>query len=334
MIRPNARGWCGCFSGTRNRWQLYHRNGFGAGRGRCTFPSDEHLARACGIAFLTNLLACGLCRVGRSTGGGRGCDAHGWRRDLDAALLCRQDRPAKIAGQRGAELGYLRIVLRRACETIGGCAIVGRIELGLDLRPRGLKSVDQHSAYTGRRHQPDNRESLAREAHYAGRIPVCRGTWTGLFVTPADQARPQVDLTAFQAPQVASKANTPVYTIGGVPFVGRSYELNLGNDVQPRLLFNSERIVIVDRAEVLSLTVEAVPMATYNPYQRAIERTRTAIVIEHGTIAGRKVKIETPTAVQRRPTGIENQQGVVEWPLTFTPLPTDAGDDQWTITLT
>ena len=165
-------------------------------------------------------------------------------------------------------------------------------------------------------------------------IPVCRGTWTGLFVTPADQARPQVDLTAFQPPQVASKANTPVYTIDGISFIGRSYELNLGNDVQPRLLFNAEQIVVVDRAEVLSMTVQAVPLATYNPYSRAIERTRTAIVIEHGTVAGRKVRIETPTAVQRRPAGIENQQGVVEWPLTFTPLPTDAGDDQWTITLT
>lgn len=165
-------------------------------------------------------------------------------------------------------------------------------------------------------------------------IPVCRATLTGLFVTPADQARPQVDLSGFQVPQVASKANTPVFTIDSIPFVMRSYELNLGNDVQPRLLVGTERIVIVDRAEMLSVTVEAVPMATYNPYQRAIAATRTPIVIEHGTIAGRKVEIETPTAVQRRPTGIENQQGVVEWPLTFTPLPTDAGDDQWTITLT
>jgi hypothetical protein len=166
-------------------------------------------------------------------------------------------------------------------------------------------------------------------------IPVCRVTLTGLFTRPADQARPAtVDTSAFQGPQVASKANTPVFTIGGTPFVMRSYELNLGNDVQPRLLVGAERIVIVDRAESISATVEAVPYATYNPFAKAEDRTRQAVVLQHGTVAGRRFTLTAGQAQQRRPTGIEGNQNVTEWGLAFTPLPTTAGNDQWKLLLT
>lgn len=166
-------------------------------------------------------------------------------------------------------------------------------------------------------------------------IPAVRATLTGLFTLPSDQAAPTIDLSGFQEPQIASKANTPVFTIGGVPFVMRSFGLNLGNDVQPRMLVGKEEIAIVDRSETVSCTVEAVPMATYNPYQMAISpRPRQAIALQHGTIVGRKVAVSIPRAVQQRPTGLDNQQGVLEWPLTFTPLPTAAGNDQWKITLT
>ncbi len=164
-------------------------------------------------------------------------------------------------------------------------------------------------------------------------IPVGRFTMTGLFELPADQVRPVPDLTGFQKPQVASKANTPVFTIGALPFVMRNFELNLGNDVQPRMLVGAERIVIVDRTETLTTTVEAVPYATYNPFAIARDGTRQAITIQHGTIVGRKVEVTVPQATQRRPGGIENNQNVVEWALAFDPLPS-VGNDQWKIKLT
>lgn len=166
-------------------------------------------------------------------------------------------------------------------------------------------------------------------------IPTCRATITGLFTLPSDQAPPAIDLSSFQEPQLVTHANTPVFTIGAIPFVMRSFQLNLGNDVQPRMLVGREQIAIVDRSETVSCTVEAVPMAVYNPYQMAISpKPRQAIALQHGTIVGRKVKLDIPRAVQERATGINNEQGVAEWPLAFTPLPTAAGNDQWKITLT
>lgn len=166
-------------------------------------------------------------------------------------------------------------------------------------------------------------------------IPGIRMTITGLFTLPTDSAAPAVDLSNFVEPQVASKVNTPTFTIGGTPFVMRSFSLNFGNDVQPRMLVGKEEIVIVDHNESISTTVEAVPLATYNPYVKATTpKPKQAIVLLHGTVVGRKVQVDVARAVQQRPSGIENQQGVVEWPLSFVPLPSAAGNDQWKITLT
>lgn len=164
-------------------------------------------------------------------------------------------------------------------------------------------------------------------------IPVARFTLTGLFTQPTDAARPTPDLTNWQGPQVATKANTPVFTIGGQGFVLRSFEFNLGNDVQPRLLIGTERIVIVDRTESMTATVEAVALATYNPFQVAEARTRKAVVLQHGSTAGKRVQIAAGQAQQKRPSGLANAQNALEWPLALTPLPTTAGNDQWKITV-
>lgn len=165
-------------------------------------------------------------------------------------------------------------------------------------------------------------------------IPVVQGTWTGLFKLPTDQAKPVgIDLSNFVEPQIVSKATTPVFTIGGTTLKARSFELDFANDVQPRMLINDERILIVGRDEKISLTVEAVPMATYNPYLAAqTPKPKAEIVVEHGTVVGRKVKIEAGQAAQNRPGAPTNQNGIVEWPLVFVPLPL-AGNDQWKITL-
>jgi hypothetical protein len=153
-------------------------------------------------------------------------------------------------------------------------------------------------------------------------IPVIKFTLTGLFVAPATTARPTADLTGFVDPQVATKANTPTFTVGGLAMVLRSFTFDKANDVQKRFLIGAERIVLVDWEESISCQVEAVGLATYDPYSLAIARTRQAIVIAHGTVAGSK-----------RLSGFANAQNVQEWPLTFKALP-DEGDDQWSLLLT
>jgi hypothetical protein len=162
-------------------------------------------------------------------------------------------------------------------------------------------------------------------------IPMLSVVITGLFSIPTKQPLVTPDLTAFQKPEVASKANTSVFTIAGIPFVMRSFEMNLGNDVQTRLLVNQEAVVIVDKAESVSTRVQAVELDVYNPFERAEQQDVVPIQIVHGE-AGRQIQLDIPTAQQLRLSGYENEQNVLEWPLGFTPLP-QTGDDQWLLTL-
>lgn len=166
----------------------------------------------------------------------------------------------------------------------------------------------------------------------ANGIPVMQWDLTGLFTVPADQAVPTPVYTGWQAPQVASKLNTPTFTIGALPFVLRNFEFDLGNDVQPRLLIGSESILLVDRSESLAATVEATTFAIYNPFTVAQNQTLAAIQLVHGTVAAKRVKLDFPSCQLMRLTGYEEQNKIVEWPLKFVPLPV-AGNDQWKITL-
>jgi Phage tail tube protein len=163
--------------------------------------------------------------------------------------------------------------------------------------------------------------------------PMISFTFTGLFTLPVEATKPTVNYSTFQAPQGVSNANTPTYRIGGIDFVGRDFEFDLGNKIEPRYLIGSESIIMTDREESARMTVEAVPVSTYNPHQIARDGTQQQITIAHGTVAGRKVQIDLYNCQQMPVAAYQNQQNVLEWQLQFMPLPS-AGNDQWKITLT
>lgn len=159
--------------------------------------------------------------------------------------------------------------------------------------------------------------------------------FTGLYDGPAAQAKPTptlgTQLSAF--PQVASSANTPIFTIGGTAHALRSFSLNLGNQVEPRLLINQEEIIIARIAEQAECTINAVPLATLNPFSLADSNTPQAMVLQHGVGAGKICTLNIPRALFQRPGSPTQQQGIVEWPLRMVPLP-DTGNDQFTLAFT
>lgn len=164
-------------------------------------------------------------------------------------------------------------------------------------------------------------------------IPTIRWTLTGLYVDPATVSSPSADVDGFEDPLIASSANTPTFTVNDVSLVLRSWSFKLGNQVVGRFLIGRDEIMITDRTEALDLTVEATPLATFNPYALAKATTPVPVALVHGTTAGNIVRLDLPTCQVKRPTGYQENQGIAEWPLALMPLP-DAGDDQFTITLT
>lgn len=162
-------------------------------------------------------------------------------------------------------------------------------------------------------------------------IPMLEVELTGLFAQPAAQALPTPSYSSWQNPLVATTTNTPVFTVAGTALVLRSFELDLANEVERRFLVGAEGVHITDRADAVSMTVEAVPLATLNPFALAAAQTSVAIALTHGTVAGRRWSLTLPQAQIQRPQGLQNAQGITEWPLRAVPLP-GAGNDQWTLT--
>lgn len=219
----------------------------------------------------------------------------------------------------------------RAC----GCAEV--IDAGVSVEyssvTNGHESATIYFTLAGILYKSVGLRGTAKAVADAQGVPKLQVEAMGLFQQPVTQAVPTPDYTSWQNPLVATTQNTPTFTIGGTPLVMRSFSMDLGSQLQGRFLVGSERIIIEGKSELIETQVEAVPLATLNPYLLAANQGTVAVQIAHGTQAGNIVTIDAPKAQMQRPTEITNQNGIVEWPLRLVPLPT-AGNDQFTITFT
>lgn len=164
-------------------------------------------------------------------------------------------------------------------------------------------------------------------------IPYIEFEFTGLWEAASTAADAVPTLTGFINPVIASKTNTPVFTVAGQALVMRQFVMDLGNEVERRFLINDHSVLITDRAESIETTVEAVALSTWNPFALAASQSTAAVVLQHGTVAGNRATLNVPVAQVMRTPNLENNQKIVEWPLRLTPIPT-AGNDQWTLVLT
>lgn len=167
----------------------------------------------------------------------------------------------------------------------------------------------------------------------ASAIPRVEFEMTGLFVMPQEIEAIIPDLgEQIEADTlVATTENTPEFTIGGTSFAMRSFSLGLGNQVETRFLIGSESVMITDKNETIETTVEAVPLTGFNPFQLARDRTFVPVSLQHGATPGNRIVVTVPRAQMQRPAGLEQNQGIKEWPLRLIPQPGD-GNDQFTIT--
>ncbi|WP_299370424.1 phage tail tube protein [uncultured Tateyamaria sp.] len=167
----------------------------------------------------------------------------------------------------------------------------------------------------------------------ASGIPMLECTVTGLWTKPTDQVAVTPNLSGLQKPQVASKANTPTFTINGTPHEMRSFTLAMGNEVEGRFLVGKDEIVIVDRSDSVTTQIEADALSTLDPFALARDQETVALALNHGTADGRRVAFAVPAAQVMRPGAPTEAQGIMEWPLNLRPLPV-TGNDQWTLTFT
>ncbi|WP_264047482.1 phage tail tube protein [Methylobacterium flocculans] len=156
-------------------------------------------------------------------------------------------------------------------------------------------------------------------------IPRFRFTMTGLLGPIADTPLPTQVLTGFQKPLVVSAENT-TFSLHGLVAPMESFTLDLGNQVEARMLVGSESIEIVDRKAKGTAVIEAVSLATKDWYAAAKNSVVGPMLSRHGLVAGNIVEIQAP-AVQVGPPTHGNTQGVLNTSLPLMLCPV-AGDDE------
>ncbi|WP_323036252.1 phage tail tube protein [Pararhodobacter sp.] len=223
--------------------------------------------------------------------------------------------------------------LMRAC----GCAEVVTANTSVAYNPvsRGHESAALHLWIGDTRYALTGIRGTATIRVNASGIPMVEFELTGLFVMPTEATPVVPDLDAQLDAEVlaATTANTPTFTINSVAMVMRSFALAMGNQVEPRFLVGSDSVMITGRTDTIETTVEAKSLSAFNPFALAKASTPLPVSLVHGTAAGKIITLSVPTAQMQRLSGLEEQQGIKEWPLKLAPLP-NAGNDQWTLTFT
>lgn len=152
-----------------------------------------------------------------------------------------------------------------------------------------------------------------------------RFTLSGLLGPITDTPLPTQVLTAFQKPVVANKTNT-TFALHGLAAVMESLSIDLGNQVEPRMLIGSESIEIVDRKVSGTTVIEAVSIATKDWHAVARSSTVGALSCVHGTVAGNIVEIAGPAVQVGQPT-YGQTQGITNTSLPLVLCPV-TGDDE------
>lgn len=225
-----------------------------------------------------------------------------------------------------------------------GCAMAQTISAGVSVTynpvSSGHPSLTIHLNIDGINYVLLGARGTCKITIGASGIPYAEFTFWGLFTQPAAVALPTAVLTAFQRPLAATRVNTPTFTVNSVALILRTFSLDFGNEVEPRFLIGpqsgsnlSEEIIIPARAEKVEMTIEQPTLATFNPFSLAAAGTLVPLVLQHGTVAGRRCTVNIPQLQLMRPTSLENRQKIVELPLSGMPI-LNAGNDQFTLVLT
>ncbi len=168
-------------------------------------------------------------------------------------------------------------------------------------------------------------------------IVVIEFTFTGLFTKPSSVAvpAPTWGTQMTQIPQEATTETVPTFSIGAFGTGGlRSLTFSAGNEVKYRNIVRRRQVIIPGSDETLEFQIEAEALATFDPFALADAGTPQAVTIVHGIGAGKIVTLSVPRLQILNPGDLTQQDGILEYALRGKCLPSDTGNDQFTLAFT
>ncbi|ALO46572.1 phage tail tube protein [Pseudohongiella spirulinae] len=169
-----------------------------------------------------------------------------------------------------------------------------------------------------------------------GALPSVSFTITGLYAKPTAVEQYDPTYTAI-SPLPFSSYNTTTFSVHGQAVRGEGLSIDGGVNVVHRNLAGYDGVNITDRAPTGSVSFEAPTIATKDFFAQMESHNKSpvtgAISVVHGTTAG---NIVTITAGQTQITNINEQDsdGIRTFSAEFIPVPTDSGNDEFSIAFT
>lgn len=193
----------------------------------------------------------------------------------------------------------------------------------------GIESITIYGNVDGVLHKMHGARGEVEFATDAKGIPKFKFEFTGSFVPAVDAVLPAVDYSAFMAPLGVNKANTTLM-LDGLAVACSAFSFKCGNQVVKRDLMNVDSVEITDRKSTGSVTFENTSVAAKNWINLARTSAMVPLVLKHGQAATNTVSFKADRAQIGKPTYSESD-GVqmITIPLSF--IPSDAGNDEWTL---
>lgn len=230
------------------------------------------------------------------------------------------------SGTAGTAPGY--DALLKACGM--GATIVAATSVTYAPISANLSSVTIYYNVSGVLHKVTGARGNLEIVIDAGKIPLFRFTFMGLYKAPTDTAAPTVDYTAFKSPLVSNSTNTPTFSLFSYTAALQSLSINFNNNLSYRSLIGAEDIQLSDRSVTGTAVIEAPTIAGKDFFALGLATTYGALSLVHGTVAGSKVELASSRVNVSNPAYSDlNGIAMLSLPLQF--VPSSAGNDEITI---
>jgi len=198
----------------------------------------------------------------------------------------------------------------------------------------GFKGVTLYHFADGVRHKVTGCRGTWSMSLETGEIPKISFEFTGLYNAPTDETQPALTYSNQADPLVVNSANTTPLKVHGYAACLESFSLSLANETPFRQLAGcTQQVMITDRKPEGEVTIEAPTIAAKNFFTAASGQTLDEFSWTHGTTAGNIVTFSAATCNLGSPE-YEDSDGIIMLKLPFMPIPTSAGNDEFTIALT
>lgn len=166
----------------------------------------------------------------------------------------------------------------------------------------------------------------------AKQIPKYQFEFTGGFFPVEVVANmPAVNYSKFQKPIGVNKLNTTL-AIDGYEAAASSFQFDFGNQVVKQDLMSIDATEITGRSSTLNVTFRNTSADVKDWIEMARVGAKVPVLLKHGQAATNTVSISAPLAQIGKPT-FSDADGIqmVEIPMRL--VPSDAGNDEWAITV-